>query len=129
MSRSILLMACAIALTTAMSGQAFSQGTPQTMSVMKVDPSTLATGYRVSKVVGSTVINEANEVVGKIDDLIVTPSDKIPFAVLSVGGFLGIGTKFVVVPYNALDVQNGQMLLKDATKDSLKSLPAFNYST
>ena len=59
---------------------------------MKVDPQSLATGYRTSKVVGSTVINEANETVGTIDDLIVTPGEKVPFAVLSVGGFLGMGT-------------------------------------
>jgi hypothetical protein len=31
------------------------------------------TGYRTSKVVGSTVVNEANKTVGKLDDLIVTP--------------------------------------------------------
>lgn len=36
------------------------------------------------------MVNEANETVGKIDDLIVTPTDKVPFAVLSVGGFLGM---------------------------------------
>jgi hypothetical protein len=58
---------------------------------MKVDPQSVATGYRTSKVVGSTVVNEANETVGTIDDLIVTPSEKVPFAVLSVGGFLGMG--------------------------------------
>jgi hypothetical protein len=47
--------------------QAFAQGAPQTAAVMKVDPSTVATGYRVSKVVGSTVVNDANETVGTID--------------------------------------------------------------
>jgi VIT1/CCC1 family predicted Fe2+/Mn2+ transporter len=41
--------------------------------------------------------NEAKETVGTIDDLIVTPTEKVPFAVLSVGGFLGMGTKYVVV--------------------------------
>ena len=67
---------------------------------MKVDPQSVATGYRTSMVVGSTVVNEANETVGIIDDLIVTPTEKVPFAVLSVGGFLGMGTKYVVVPYS-----------------------------
>jgi hypothetical protein len=49
---------------------------------MKVDPQTLATGYRTSKVVSSNVVNEANETVGTINDLIVTPGEKVPFAVL-----------------------------------------------
>jgi hypothetical protein len=96
---------------------------------MKVDPQSLATGYRTSKVVGSTVINEANETVGTIDDLIVTPGEKVPFAVLSVGGFLGMGTKYVVVPYSSLEVNDKRMMLRGATKDSLKGLPEFKYNT
>jgi hypothetical protein len=96
---------------------------------MKVDPQSLATGYRTSKVVGSTVINEANETVGTIDDLIVTPAEKVPFAVLSVGGFLGMGTKYVVVPYSSLEVNDKRMMLHGATKDSLKGLPEFKYKT
>ena len=105
-----------------------SQGAPQTLSLMKVDPQSLATGYRTSKVVGSTVVNEANETVGTIDDLIVTPNEKVPFAVLSVGGFLGMGSKYVVVPYSALKVQDKQMVLPGATKESVNSLPEFKYS-
>jgi len=128
-TRSITLLAGAAIIAATLSGPAFSQGTPQTLSVMKVDPQSLATGYRTSKVVGSTVVNEANETVGTIDDLIVTPGDKVPFAVLSVGGFLGMGTKYVVVPYSSLVVHDKRMMLPGATKDSLKSLPEFKYAT
>jgi hypothetical protein len=128
MKRSIALLAGAGIVVAALAGPALSQGAPQTLSVMKVDPASLATGYRTSKVVGSTVVNETNETVGTIDDLIVTPGDKVPFAVLSVGGFLGMGTKFVVVPYNSLEVRDNKMVLTGATKESLKSLPEFKYS-
>jgi len=48
--------------------------------------------------------------------------------VLSVGGILGIGSKFVVVPYGALEVNDKRMMLRGATKDSLKALPNFKYS-
>jgi hypothetical protein len=89
----------------------------------------LATGYRTSKVVGSTVVNEANQAIGTIDDLIVTPSEKVPFAVLSVGGFLGIGTQYVVVLFSLLHVKDKQMELPGATKASLKALPDFKYNT
>jgi sporulation protein YlmC with PRC-barrel domain len=108
---------------------AFAQGAPQTVAITKVDPQSLATGYRTSKVVGSTVYNESNETVGTIDDLIVTPSDHVPYAVLSVGGFLGMGTKYVVVPFDSLQVHDKKMVLPGATKDSLKSLPAFTYAS
>lgn len=128
MTRSIALLAGAAVIAAAFSGPALSQGSPQTASIMKVDPASLATGYRTSKVVGSAVFSETNETVGTIDDLIVTPGDKVPFAVLSVGGFLGMGTKYVVVPYNSLEVRDKKMVLVGATKESLKGLPEFKYS-
>jgi len=128
MTRSITLLAGAAIIAATLSGPAFSQGAPQTITLTKVDLQSLATGYRTSKVVGSTVVNEANVKVGTIDDLIVTPSDRVPFAVLSVGGFLGVDTKYVVVPFNILVIHDKQMLLPGATKDSLKSLPEFKYS-
>jgi len=128
MNRSITLMGAAV-LTAALSGPVLAQGAQQTVALVKVDPQTLATGYRATKVVGSSVVNEANETVGTIDDLIVTPNERVPFAVLSVGGFLGLGTHYVVVPYSSLQVRNNSMILPGATKDSLKALPSFKYKT
>jgi sporulation protein YlmC with PRC-barrel domain len=122
-------MASAAIILISLGGQVFSQGAPQTVVLTKIDPSSLATGYRTSKVVGSSVVNEANETVGTIDDLIVTPNEKVPFAVLSVGGFLGMGTKYVVVPFSAISVVDKHMMLRGATKDSLKGLPEFKYNT
>ena len=117
MTRSIALLPAAAVIVAALSGPALSQGAPQTLSLMKVDPQSVATGYRASKLVGSAVFNEANENVGTIDDLIVAPNEKVPFAVLSVGGFLGMGSKYVVVPFSALHVQDKKMVLPGATKE------------
>lgn len=129
MVRPLQILASMIFLSALISGPASAQGIPQTLSLMKIDPDTLATGYRTSKLVGSLVVNESNETVGTIDDLIVTSSDKVPFAVLSVGGFLGLGTKFVVVSYSDLEVNDNRMMLRGATKESLRALPGFKYST
>ena len=71
--RRFVSLAGAASLIVMASVPAYSQGAPQTVTLMRVDPQTLATGYRTAKVVGSTVVNEANETVGSIDDLIVTP--------------------------------------------------------
>ena len=128
MTRLITLLPSAALLATLLGGPAFSQGAPQTVTLMKVDPASLATGYRASKVVGSTVVNDANVTVGTIDDLIITPNEKVPFAVLSVGGFLGMGSKYVVVSFNSLQVKDKQMVLAGATKESLKALPEFKYN-
>jgi hypothetical protein len=128
MRRSIML-ASAASLAIALSAPAYSQGAPQTVTLMKVDPQTLATGYRTSKVVGATVVNEANETVGTIDDLIVTPGGQAPYAVLSVGGFLGLGTKYVVVPFTSLKILDKKIELPGGTKDALKALPDFKYAS
>jgi hypothetical protein len=62
-------------------------------------------GWRASRVVGATVFNDGNERIGTISDLIVTPEGGISEAVLSVGGFLGIGAKLVGVPYDQLQFE------------------------
>jgi hypothetical protein len=128
MKRSIAAMASAAILAATSFGPVFAQGAPQTVALVKVDTQSLATGYRSSKVVGSQVYNEANESVGTVDDLIVTPHDNAPYAVLSVGGFLGVGSKYVVVKTASLEVNDKKLLLRGATKDSLKALPPFKYA-
>jgi hypothetical protein len=127
--RRFLSLAGAASLIVMASVPAYSQGAPQTVTLMRVDPQTLATGYRTSKVVGSTVVNEANETVGSIDDLIVTPGGQAPYAVLSVGGFLGLGSKYVVVPFTSLKIIDKRMVLPGGSRDALKALPEFKYNS
>ncbi len=79
MKRSFIILSAAVALVAALSGPVHAQGSPQTVTLMKVDPQTLATGYRSSKIVGSTVVNDANQTVGSIDDLIITPGGQAPY--------------------------------------------------
>lgn len=97
------------------------------MDPMKIDHMSLRQGLRTSKVVGMTVVNSANETLGTIDDLIVMPNDTVTYAVLSVGGFLGMGAHYVVVPYANLEPRDKQMWLPNASKESLKALPSYNY--
>jgi hypothetical protein len=128
MIRSVTLFTSALAISAALSLPALAQGAVQNVTLTEVNPLVLATGYRTSKVVGSNVVNEANETVGKIDDLIVTTNEKVPFAILSVGSYLGLDRKYIVVPASSLEVKDKQMLLRGATKASLKNLPAFTYT-
>jgi hypothetical protein len=128
MKRSILLTAAAF-VAASLSGPAYTQITPQTVTLMKVDPSSLATGYRSSKIVGSSVVNDTNETVGTVDDIIITPTGQAPYVIISVGGFLGIGTKYVALPFTALRIVNQKATLPGGTKDALTSLPDFKYNT
>ena len=87
----------------------------------------LAVGHRASKIIGAPVYNENNERVGTIDDLIVTPDHSLSYAILSVGGFLGIGRRLVAVPVEQLRDQQDRLILPGATKEALKRLPEFEY--
>jgi hypothetical protein len=78
------------------------------------------------------VTNDKNEKIGKVDDLIISPSTDgntpaASFAIIGVGGFLGIGHRDVAIPMEQLKLQNKQLTLPGATKDALKDMPPFVY--
>ena len=128
MKKTMLLASAAMIGIAVLATQASAQGVPQSVEITKVDVQKVAAGYRASKVIGSSVLNQANETIGKIDDLLVTRDGKEPYAVLSIGGFLGMGTHMVVVRYDSLKFADNKILLPGGTKDGLKMLPAFQYS-
>jgi hypothetical protein len=128
MKKKMLLAGVAVIALVALAANANAQGAPQTVAITKVDVQQVAAGYRASKVVGNSVINDANEKIGKIDDLLVTRDGKEPYAVLSVGGFLGMGTHMVVIRYDSLKFADNKITLPGGTKDGLRMLPAFQYS-
>ncbi len=62
--------------------------------------------WRASKVVGLSVYNDNNESLGSINDLLTDKSGNIKAAVISVGGFLGVGTHLVAVPFDKIKFVN-----------------------
>src|SRR5271166_2957211 len=130
MKRGMILAGVAMISVILSFGSAGAQGTAQTVELVKVNVQTLAAGYRASKVIGSNVVNDANETIGKIDDLLVSSDGKRPYAVLSIGGLLGMGTHLVVVPYDfTLKFTDNKVTLPGGTKEGLKMLPEFKYAT
>jgi sporulation protein YlmC with PRC-barrel domain len=94
---------------------------------LKVATVKLEQGLRASKLIGTAVYNDQNTKIGSVDDLILTDEDKVVVAIISVGGFLGIGSKLVAIPYDQLHRDNDKMLLPGATKDALNAMPGFTY--
>ena len=128
MNRKFMSIAAGAALMTGMAVSSFAADlTPQTVS--QVNVTVLADGYRTSKLIGAPVVNDAGETIGKIDDLLVARNDRVLYSVLSVGGFLGVGSKLVAVPYQALQISDTKLVLPGGNKDQLKALPEFKYST
>jgi hypothetical protein len=59
------------------------------LALIKVDLSVVSNGYRMSKLIGATVINDKNEKIGTVDDVIAGKAKKLlNFSALLVGGFL-----------------------------------------
>lgn len=104
----------------------------QTAAVTRVtviEPATVMKGYRASKIVGASLVNEANESVGKIDDLVIRADDRVVVAIVSVGGFLGVGDRLVAVPYESIAWRDNIGVLPGATKERMKTFPAFTYAS
>lgn len=124
-----LAIAGSALLTTAISlpwttRQAFAQN----VVVLDVDVKEVAKGYRASELTGADVENGAGETIGSIDDLIVD-REKVLFAILEIGGFLGIGGFLVAIPYDSLEINEdgSQILLAEGSKEELEKLPEFTY--
>ena len=87
----------------------------------------VATLLAISEIKGARVINFQNQDVGEIDELIIDPDNgQIRFAVVGVGGFLGLGSTRVAVPWQALQItrENGRVrYMLDATKERLEKAP------
>jgi hypothetical protein len=76
--------------------------------------------------IGANVRNSSNEVIGKIDSLLLSGDSRVVGAVVEVGGFLGIGAHQVVVPMEQISmIDAGDVSLPAATKESLKAAPAY----
>jgi sporulation protein YlmC with PRC-barrel domain len=128
-NKSLMLTAFTLLAVSSFSGLALADNVTQTVEMVRVDVQELSTGYRTSKIIGTSVMNDAGESIGKIDDLIVSPDDnKSAYVILSVGGWLGMGTHLVALPYGNLHITSSKITLPNATKDGLKTLPEFKYN-
>ncbi len=134
-----MLIACCLASPMAMAQ------VPANTPSAAAAPITAAGKWRASKVIGVNVYNEANEKVGDISELIIDSAGRVEGAVLSVGGFLGMGEHLVAVPMTQLKFSNEagktttgttasntkewypDRAVLNTTKDQLKSMPQFKY--
>ena len=103
----------------------------EVVTIVVVEPDDVAGAYRASELIGATVANDQDERIGTIDDFIIGRDDRVLFAVLQVGGFLGLGAHLLAVPYDSLVLEEaGQKIqLPGASKEQLKGLSEFKYQT
>jgi hypothetical protein len=106
--------------------------TNQDIEIVVVDVEAVAGGFRVSELMRSTVVNDSDERIGSIDDFIIGADDRVLFAVLQVGGFLGLGGRLVAIPWDSFVLADDggklKIVLPGATREALKQLPEFTYA-
>lgn len=134
MFRTILLSA---AMTTVLATGAFAQTQPQTAPASPVAPAvtTAATptvtsptigAIRGSSLINMDVKNSADEKIGDINDVIVGADGKVEQVIISVGGFLGVGTRKVAVAWNEVKVDtNADVAWVNLSKQQLQIAPEF----
>lgn len=96
----------------------------ETTKTMNSTPQNLSS----TSIVGTKVMNHQDEDLGKIEDLMIDLSaGRVAYAVVSFGGFLGMGDKLFAVPFSALtcDCEKEVMRL-DANKEKLEKAPGFD---
>lgn len=90
--------------------------------------------FKASDLIGKEVRNNQDEKLGKIDELAIDITDgRVAYAVLSFGGFMGMGDKLFAVPWDALQLKprdrskdNELIFIFNVDKDRLKSAPGFD---
>jgi sporulation protein YlmC with PRC-barrel domain len=121
----ILASSVAVALLIATGALAQPAGAPsRPMTALPQDGTPVNNYYR------QDVYDPADNKIGKVTDLLVEKNGQVAAAIVSVGGFLGVGEKDVAVPFNALRlIQKNQKwyLVMNADKDALKSAPGFKH--
>jgi sporulation protein YlmC with PRC-barrel domain len=95
-----------------------------TNTTVETHPNVLST----TVVIGDSVVNRTGENLGKIEELMLDlETGRVAYAVLSFGGFLGMGEKLFAIPFEALKLDaTREHFTLDVTKDKLKNAPGFD---
>ena len=81
-----------------------------------------------SKIIGETVYNRQYEDLGKIHELVIDAKEgRLAYAVLSFGGFMGMGNKLFAMPWKAFEfAKTENKLILNVDKEKLKAAPGFD---
>jgi sporulation protein YlmC with PRC-barrel domain len=80
---------------------------------------------RTSKIIGAKVYNDAGQSIGSVVDVLVKNNAAEPTAILSVGDFVGGGTKLIAVPLSHVNLDGAKPVMAGATKQMLASMPVY----
>ena len=81
-----------------------------------------------SKIIGEAVVNRQDESLGEIHELVIDAEEgRLAYAVLSFGGFIGMGNKLFAIPWTAFEFSNSEnKLILNVDKEKLEAAPGFD---
>ena len=116
-------------LCSALPASAQVAGGSTTVDTSVTETTKTAMGWSAKKkLLGRTLYNEVGDKVGKVEDLIISPDRNVSYLIVGAGGFVGIGRHDVAIPVSQIQGKSGKLVMAGATKESIKSLPAFVYA-
>ncbi|MGF1611195.1 MAG: PRC-barrel domain-containing protein [Kiloniellales bacterium] len=84
---------------------------------------------RADEIIGQQVVNQQGEEIGEINDLVVDENNQ-PYAVIGIGGFLGIGERNVAVPVSNLEFGADQVVYNGfSTAEEFETMPEYQEGT
>jgi sporulation protein YlmC with PRC-barrel domain len=99
-----------------------------TVGISVTEATQVALGWSVKKsILGKTLVNEAGEKIGKIEDLIISPDRSVSYLIVGAGGFIGMGRHNVAIPVSQIQETGGKIVMPGATKAVVAALPEFRY--
>jgi sporulation protein YlmC with PRC-barrel domain len=101
----------------------------QTSRIKQTDPDKkFRNVLAASTLSGNSVHNAAGDNLGKVDEIMIDiPAGRVAYAVISFGGFLGLGDKLFAVPWSALKVdEDEKCFVLNADKRSMEKAPGFD---
>lgn len=127
MKTATLTVACAMLLAVIVPQRAWSADAPVSTPIAGIDDAAMAKSARASKLIGNKIY-KGDTSIGQIEDVLIEVDNAtVPAAILSVGGFLGVGNKLVAVPVNQIKIDSEARFTTDLTKEQLTNAPAFDY--
>jgi len=127
MKRATILMLASIALVTSTAARAQVAGSTL-VGITAAELREVTPGWSATRqMLGQAVFNDKNERIGAVDDIVIAPNKAVSYAIIGVGGFLGVGRHDVAIPVSQLKQIDGSFVLAGATQDALKAMPPFDY--
>lgn len=134
--RTYLALVTALALSISVSANAAGDADKRTTAAVNPPANTTVKAnqtaslhqMRASELIGKNLVNNKGEGVGEIKDLVVdTTTGKVQYAVISFGGFLGLGDKLFAYPLEKFERmgERGRLVL-NVDKEKMKSAPGFD---